>query len=369
MSEDRRLQEAWFRAQGLAETPDDRIHPDDDMGRADVLRTEPERRRSVYMRSGHEACLVLKNALRWAGRDLRDTPSCLDFASGYGRLTRFLALEVPPTRIWASDVLDSALDFVRATFGVQGFRSEMDPVQLAFPRRFSLIWVGSLFSHLPRHRFGPFLSALHGALEDDGIAFFSTHSPEILAPAERDPSGFTFRAESESQRIDPREYGATFVEPSMVFDICRELGIEHLRALERELWTIQDLYAMSPRPIGGLAGWKHAPLVRGSIVRAEVGRDGHAWVGGIARVPTGEAPAREVSLLVDGERVIETRTAPRTEPLPVAEGGARFRQTDWYVEGPAGDLSPGPHTLCAVGRTRGGAANCFDARTLRVPRG
>ena len=78
------LQTAWFRAEGLARLPEERIHPADDMYRADVQAVEPERRRSAYMRSGLEALRVLENALGAAGRRLSETGSLLDFAGGYG---------------------------------------------------------------------------------------------------------------------------------------------------------------------------------------------------------------------------------------------------------------------------------------------
>ncbi|HKE49562.1 MAG TPA: class I SAM-dependent methyltransferase, partial [Rhodanobacteraceae bacterium] len=43
----------------------------------------------------------------------------LDFACGYGRLLRFLALSIDPRRIWACDLRTDAVDFVRDAFGVQ----------------------------------------------------------------------------------------------------------------------------------------------------------------------------------------------------------------------------------------------------------
>ena len=361
------LQRAWFHAEGLERPPDDRIHPDDDMFREDVLAIERDRRRFSYMRSGYEAFLVLENALRHAGRSLANTPSLLDFAGGYGRLVRFLVQHIPARSIWVSDVLRPAVDYVSKTFDVNGHHSATDPDAIGLDRCFSLIWVGSLFSHLPRHRFGTLLSVLFNALERDGILIFSTHSPEVMPDDAPDASGFTFLARSESRILGRQEYGTTYVEPSIVRDICREQGIEHVWGLERELWSIQDVYAVSAQEIEGLDSWQQAPVARGSITRSEITSDGHAWVGGWVRVPRKEAPVTEVSLVLDEERTIETALSPHSSSLPIADGGDRFRQTDWYVEGPAGELDRGVHTLCAVARTETGLRGCFDARNLSVP--
>lgn len=362
-----RLQRAWFEAEGLSRVPDDRIHPDDDMFRADVQGTEPERRRFHYMRSGHEALLVLRNALAAAGRSLDRTPSLLDFAGGYGRLLRFLVREMPPERIWSSDVLVPAVEFVERTFGVHGVVSAMGSADLRLPRRFSVVWVGSLFSHLPRGPFAEFLAVLYEALEPDGLLVFSTHSPKVLDAGEGDPSGFTFRPESESRILDPERYGTCFVEPEVVRAIGAELGIDHLWTLEQDLWRIQDVHVAARRPVAGLERWEQTPVVRGSIERVELRATGRALVGGWVRVPRRCAPVTDVRLALDGGREVPTVLLPKEGDLPPEDGGTRYHQTDWYVEGPVHDLGPGVHPLRGVGRAGGGLRGCFDVRCLWIP--
>ena len=73
----------------------------------------------------------------------------LDFASGFGRMLRFLSKRLPTDRVFASDLMRETTRFTQATFGVHSFPSAADPREIAFPRRFSAIWVGSLFTHLP----------------------------------------------------------------------------------------------------------------------------------------------------------------------------------------------------------------------------
>jgi SAM-dependent methyltransferase len=78
----------------------------------------------------------------------------LEFASGHGRFTRHLVKAIGPGRVTVSDVVADAVDFARQSFGVQGFVSHAVPEQLAWPRRYDLVFVLSLFSHLPRGSWG-----------------------------------------------------------------------------------------------------------------------------------------------------------------------------------------------------------------------
>src|SRR6185295_18753043 len=72
----------------------------------------------------------------------------LDFACGYGRLQRFLTLSVPPSQVWASDILPDAVDFARREFGVQAALSDRDPQRFDLRQTFDFVSVASLFSHL-----------------------------------------------------------------------------------------------------------------------------------------------------------------------------------------------------------------------------
>jgi SAM-dependent methyltransferase len=377
------LARAWLRAQRIDPPPPLAVHADDDMRRVDVQQTVPELRLFEYLRSGHEALLVLENALRAAGREFGQLGSLLDFAGGYGRVLRHLVQRVPRERIAHSDVLAPALEFVRTTFGVHSFASAADMSALRFPRRYELIFAASLFSHLPRARFGPALRALHAALEPHGLLVFSTHSPLMLEPARRDRSGFTFAPSSESRVLAVEEYGSSWVEPELVRALCAEQGIEHVALLERELWRIQDVYIASREPLPGPAHWKPAPIARGSILRASLSPTGHAWIGGFVRVPREHAPLRELTVVVtplagdtpragtplaaaapERGRSFSALVREHTQPLAPHEGGERMRQFDWFLEGPAGALAEEPQALCALAELANGARSCFAVGAL-----
>jgi SAM-dependent methyltransferase len=357
------LEDAWFRTEALPFEVERAIHPDDEMARLDLLKTDPARRRMLYMRTGYEAFLVLENMLRAAGRTLATTPSALDFACGYGRVLRFLTRALPPARFTACDIVRPAVAHVRSALGVTGVDSAAEPSALRFGRRFALITVFSLFSHLPRARFEQFLGFLYELLEPEGLLFFSTLSPLTIPVEQRDPSGFLYRRESGIPHLDVAEYGTTFVEPRVVREICESLGIRHLWTLDRELWRIQDVYVIAKSDVPGLQRWIHAPLARGWILRADLDAAGVARAEGYVRTPVTSPPVSGVSIVVDGARKIPCLFRPHPLALPDSEGGASFRQTDWLIEGPAPELRQGDHTIAGVAEF-GAARSCFDVSLL-----
>lgn len=262
--------------------------------------SDPDLTLSRYLNEGLEAVQVLEHVLQQHGRRLADCDSLLDFACGYGKSTRFLVQRLDPARVWVSDIYRGAVDFQRAHFGVQGLYSVADPDALMWPRRFSLIYVGSLFSHLPEQSFVGWLRKLSEALADDGLLVFSTHGPMLAQAADAAQTGFHFLAKSESRSLDTAEYGSTFVTEAWVRCRAAALGLHGVHYLPSELWA-QDLYVVSRQPLaqaplepnrhplacvdqawvqsGGqlvVSGWAFDRLTGGPIGRVEVGAAGLA---------------------------------------------------------------------------------------------
>ena len=80
-----------------------------------------------YFKAGHQLMFVIRQIAEWRFGGFDRVDSVLDFACGYGRLTRFLVLEVPPDRVWASDIYAGGVAFVERVFGVHGVVSVTDP--------------------------------------------------------------------------------------------------------------------------------------------------------------------------------------------------------------------------------------------------
>ena len=162
----------------------------------------------------------------------------LEFASGHGRFTRHLVKAIGAERVTVSDVVADAVDFSRRAFGVQGFVSHAVPEQLAWPRRYDLVFVLSLFSHLPRGSWGRWLSVLWDAVAPGGLLVFSTHGIEAArrAGVTLDGEGYFFAASSESNAIDAQEYGTAFTDEHFVRARVRELGPAPAQAVVAPVW-------------------------------------------------------------------------------------------------------------------------------------
>lgn len=174
--------------------------------------------------------------------------SILEFACGHGRFTRFLVQEAPPGSVFVSDIYSDAVAFQTGQFGVAGKLSVEDPDDYRDDRRYQLILVSSLFSHLPPDTFGRWLGRLYDLLTEDGVLVFSVHDEAVIPvhlPMNR--SGITFVGSSESRSLATSQYGTTFVSEKYVSDViakaCPDAG-GYVR-IQKGLWRYQDLYVVA----------------------------------------------------------------------------------------------------------------------------
>jgi len=133
-----------------------------------------------YVAVGLSAMANIEAALHAAGREWVDVTACLDFACGYGRVLRRLAQRIPPAQITACDVDRQAVRFCAAEFGAEPLFSHADFRAVTFPRRYDLIWVGSLFTHLPIARGRDLLAVLAETTAPAGLLIFTTQGESCL---------------------------------------------------------------------------------------------------------------------------------------------------------------------------------------------
>jgi SAM-dependent methyltransferase len=302
----------------------------------DTFEGDRDRALYAYFRSGASIADSLGQVLRWrfGDRPLR----VLDFASGYGRVTRFLLRDIPAERLAVADVYADGVRFQEERFGVHGIVSTIRPEDFACAERFDAILVTSLFTHLPEERFVAWLRVLLGLLTPGGMLAFSAHSPAVLPQGVAMPaSGLFFHENSESGSLATRDYGSTWVTEAFV-QLALERALDRapgsppasLHRLERGLCNFQDLYLALPEPgvdFSALSFHSEPHLVVERAKLADGGRrlDLEGW----AAVRSGEV--REVLVLLDGERL---GAAPVREPRPdVAAwlGEERFLRSGWLA--------------------------------------
>jgi SAM-dependent methyltransferase len=200
-----------------------------------------------YFRSGLSAIATIAQVLRWhAGRGGPE-PRILDFASGFGRVTRFLVTMVPADRVWVADVQGAGVEFQRQHLGVHGIVSGLEPSAFDVDRTFDAILCLSLFSHLPERVFSAWLGKLWSLLSETGCLVFSTLGEAALPDGVRlSAEGVHYTDRSESAAVPKSHYGTTWASEDFVARRI-ESGCPGARWLRfpKALWHLQDLWVVS----------------------------------------------------------------------------------------------------------------------------
>jgi SAM-dependent methyltransferase len=199
----------------------------------------------------------LEMVLQAHGRSLATTTNLLDFASGYGRLTRYFSAMLPG-HVTVSDIDPAAVQFATRTFYVRGFVSTADPDDLNRPERFDLIWAASLWTHLPHETWGRWLEKVYSMLQPGGVLVFSaryvrefdTLPAELRCQIQDVAPGMRYWPINETGgRLPTGQYGATIVDPSYVRAIVAETNLGRILGHhERALWGAQDLWVIERPP-------------------------------------------------------------------------------------------------------------------------
>lgn len=152
--------------------------------------------------------------------------SVLDFASGYGRCTRFLSQKYGSENVTSSDIDSDAVDFNIKSFGVKGFYSTKSPNDLKHDEKYDAIFVNSLFSHLASEYWEQWYKKLCSLLNPNGILIFSTHGESMLAEtvfAGNMKDGFFYGKGNETQgRLEGDYYGVAFVSEEYVSNAIKQ---------------------------------------------------------------------------------------------------------------------------------------------------
>lgn len=196
----------------------------------------------AYLADGWRTLSELMLLLEQLDRPLLRFDSVLEFACGYGRFTRHLARALPG-RVAAADILPGSVEFVGRQFGVEAFPSSFEPDQIRFPRRYGLVFVLSLFTHLPVEDWGRWLKVLASAVAPGGLLIFTVHSESLAAAhgVRFDDSGVHFVPSSESPSLDPARYGTTFTTRAVVeHELQQALGQAPLDYAADSFWVGQD---------------------------------------------------------------------------------------------------------------------------------
>jgi len=207
---------------------------------------------SQYFSIGIQQYRMLAQIIETYFGDAKNDIHVLDFACGFGRLLRFLRCAFPDTNLYASEVQRDALDFCAAQFGVSAIPSAFDPKEFRPGRTFDVIWVASLFSHLPQGLFEDWLQVLLSNLGERGVLCFSARALPVAASGTH--ANLLYSPDSENPELGARHYGTTHVDPRWVRDLVENRFGDGMKMhyMPRALANEQDLYLVSRRALGRL---------------------------------------------------------------------------------------------------------------------
>lgn len=288
----------------------------------------------------------------------------LDFACGYGRLLRLLPAVVPARNTWASDIQADAVQFVAATFGVQGIASHAEPARFEPAQRFDLVWVASLFSHLPEGLFVAWLERLARVLTPRGVLCFSVRDVSQLPAGGAEPeSGLQYVGQSENADLDTEIYGTAYASEAFVARVLAQVAPGRAWArIPRALANEQDLYLLGGEAVQDLAfapavrrgPWGWVDIKRHHGARLEL----QGWAASLD-----DGAVSHVEIRVDGELHRVLPGVPRPDVAQVL-GDPRTALAGWNFEtGMAGAAV----SVDVRAVDRAGDAGLLFAGTIRPP--
>ena len=319
----------------------------------------------LYFDSGRRIWEGMATILRWRFGDPTPGFQLLDFASGYGRVTRFAVLDVPPESLWVADIYAGGVRFQEETFGVHGLVSHTDPERFACAETFDAVLVSSLFTHLPEATFRSWLRRLWRLLRPGGVLVFSVHDRALLAPGrELPPSGILFDPMSESGSLSTEQYGTTWVDEPFVRRMLNEVAPgSSAHRIPRGLLRFQDLYVVVPEAHADFSGLRLRVEAEGFVEHCSQAGD-HLRLAGWVVDRDRPAPPRELRVSVGGEPLCVHRDFTPRPDIAVLFPYEDVAGYGWHLaaELPAAAGETGAVLVVDVVDEEGGVSRLYEDR-------
>jgi SAM-dependent methyltransferase len=194
-----------------------------------------------------------------------DLKNILDFPSGYGRIARHLRAVFPTSEITACDIEEIMVYFCHEEFQCKPVISKDDFKTLDFNQKFDFIWCGSLFTHLPEHKFNDCIDLFSRSLQPDGVAIFTTHGrysyeygagrylpADIFRLVQRryDQNGFGYSDYIGARDRDINNYGISLSSPAYVMNaISQDPTLTIISFRERGWNEHQDVVVIQKKSV------------------------------------------------------------------------------------------------------------------------
>jgi SAM-dependent methyltransferase len=225
-----------------------RVHPDDFIYHFVDTHPQVDDPLEYYLSDGRRSAEHLRDVLGRQSKFLESGSfDLLEFASGYGCVSRHLPRVLPEANLVACDIHPQAMAFIRDELSLPVALSRSEPARLDLGTQFDVVFALSFFSHVPAKTWATWLASLFRHVRTGGLLVFTTHGEisqrDHLTSAVLDANGFWFSPVSEQHDLDVAEYGSTVTSKEYVHRQVRShLGTDVLACTEGFWWNHQDLY-------------------------------------------------------------------------------------------------------------------------------
>lgn len=203
---------------------------------------------AYYFNDGKNSALKLKQLLGSLSV-ASQRKSMLEFACGYGCVSRHIVKVMPELELINCDIHPEAIEFLGQNIpGATQLQSKTSPEDFSPERTYDYVFALSFFSHMPRNTWGRWLQRLYSAVSPGGYLLFTTQgegSRQYHGEPTIPEDGFWYSAQSEQVDLDVNDYGQTIVTPTFVVPEIAKIESARLVGLElRGWWGHQDLYVV-----------------------------------------------------------------------------------------------------------------------------
>ena len=200
-----------------------------------------------YFYDGKKSATQLVNLIKESNRK-EPVRTMLEFASGYGCVTRHLNEALPDVQSTACDIHAGAIRFIQEKLGAGAIISCDNPDDFNHPSRYDVVFALSFFSHMPRSTWGRWLAALYASVLPGGVLIFTTQgqlSAKYFGSPPLSADGYWFGSNSEQKDLDLANYGQTIVTEDFVRrEIADKLNSKTFIFREGFWWGHQDCYVV-----------------------------------------------------------------------------------------------------------------------------
>jgi SAM-dependent methyltransferase len=222
------------------------LHPEDYLFKFFFNQTPGVDAVDRYFSSGFGDANQISETLKLLLPDV-SRPKVLEFAAGFGRVSRHMRWTAPDIDFRISDIHAPAMQFAREVLALDGFKSEPLPNQVVIDAdHYDFIFALSFFSHVPDTTFADWLLLLYSALREGGFLLFTTHGETSMKKYEHlgqlyDPEvGFGFGPDSDQPDLKAETYGSMSVDFEYVVRQIRRTPAQIIRFRAGCWWGHQD---------------------------------------------------------------------------------------------------------------------------------